>query len=286
MIIDGKKIAHEIQEEIRLQVEKLKGRKPCLAVVIVGQHPASLIYVRKKIEACHACGIQSIKIELPEETEEKQLLEEIDKLNRSLEVDGILVQLPLPPHMNPLTVIEKIAPSKDVDGLHPINVGKLLMGEKSGFISCTPLGIQTLIEKSNFDIAGKHVVILGRSMTVGKPVAALLMQSAANANATVTVLHSRSENIVELCKIADFIIVAIGKPAFLKKEMVKPEAVVIDVGINRAPFSKKIVGDADFDALVNYCQAITPVPGGVGPMTITMLLSNTLKSYLQSHLTL
>lgn len=283
MIIDGKKIANDIQEEIRSQVEKLPGRKPCLAVIMVGEHPASAIYVRRKIEACQACGIRSLKIELSEDIEEKQLLDEIDKLNRSNEVDGILIQLPLPPHMNPLAINEKIDPEKDVDGLHPVNVGKLLMGEKTGFIPCTPLGIQALIERSGFEIAGKHVVVIGRSMIVGKPVAALLMQSATGGNATVTVLHSRSEKIPEICRMADFIIVAIGKQNFLKQNMVKPGAVVIDVGINRIPGSKKIAGDADFDALVNTCAAITPVPGGVGPMTIAMLLSNTLKSYLKRH---
>jgi methylenetetrahydrofolate dehydrogenase (NADP+) / methenyltetrahydrofolate cyclohydrolase len=283
MIIDGKKIANDIQEEVRTQIEKLPGRKPCLAVVVVGEHPASAIYVKRKIEACQACAIRSIKIELSQDIGKKQLLDEIEKLNRSKEVDGILLQLPLPPHMNPLAIIEKIDPDKDVDGLHPLNVGKLLMGEKSGFVPCTPLGIQALIERSGFEIAGKHVVILGRSMIVGKPLAALLMQSATGGNATITVLHSRSENIPEICQMADFIIVAIGKPAFLKKEMVKPDAVVIDVGINRIPSSKKIVGDADFDPLAPYCKAITPVPGGVGPMTIAMLLANTLKSYLRTH---
>lgn len=284
MIIDGKKIANDIQEEIRSQIEKLSGRKPCLAVIMVGEHPASEIYVRRKMEACASCTIRSIKIELPADTTEEKLLNEVEKLNLSSEVDGILIQLPLPPHMNPLAINEKIDPEKDVDGLNPVNIGKLLMGEKSGFIPCTPLGIQTLIERSGFEIAGKHVVVIGRSMIVGKPVAALLMQSTAGGNATVTVLHSRSENIPEICQRADFIIVAIGKAGFLKKEMVKPDAVVIDVGINRIPSSKKIVGDADFDALEPYCRAITPVPGGVGPMTIAMLLSNTLKSYLRRKL--
>lgn len=283
MIIDGKKIANDIQEELRSQIEELPGRKPCLAVIMVGEHPASVIYVKRKIEACQACGIRSLKIALPENITEKQLLEEVVKLNRSSDVDGILIQLPLPPHMNPLAINENIDPAKDVDGLTPVNVGKLLMGEKTGFIPCTPLGIQTLIERSGFEIAGKHVVVIGRSMIVGKPVAALLMQSAAGGNATVTVLHSRSENIPEICRMADFIIVAIGKAGFLKKEMVKLGAVVIDVGINRIPDSKKIVGDADFEALEGHCRAITPVPGGVGPMTIAMLLSNTLKSYLRTH---
>lgn len=280
MIIDGKKIASAIQEEIRAQIEKIRGRKPCLAVIMVGSHPASEIYVRMKMEACQSCAIRSIKIQLPADIREEELLKEVEKLNQASDVDGILIQLPLPPHMNPLAINEKIDPSKDVDGLHPINVGKLLMGEKSGFIPCTPLGIQALIERSGFEIAGKHVVVIGRSMIVGKPVAVLLMQSATGGNATVTILHSRSENIPELCRMADFIIVAIGKPAFLKKEMVKKDAVVIDVGINRIPSSKKIVGDADFEALEPYCRAITPVPKGVGPMTIAMLLANTLKSYL------
>lgn len=279
MIIDGKKIALEIQEEIGREIERLKGRKACLAVVLVGEHPASTLYVRRKIEACRLVGIESIKIELPAATTQDVLINEIQKLNQDPHVDGILVQLPLPPHINPLLINSSIDPLKDVDGLNPINMGKLLMGEKGGFIPCTPLGIQTLLIRSGIEIEGKHVVIMGRSSIVGKPMAALLMQPYEGGNATVTILHSRSKDVDEICKTADIIVAAMGQPLFLKLSMVKKEAVVIDVGINR--IDRKIVGDADFTALVNHCKAITPVPGGVGPMTIAMLLSNTLKSYLQ-----
>lgn len=281
MIIDGKKISEEIQAEIRKEISSFKTRAPCLAVILVGEHPASSLYVKRKIEACKTAGIQSIKIALSSDTSKEALLNEIQKLNTNPDVDGILVQLPLPSHINPLEINEHILPTKDVDGLHPINLGKLLMGDKGGFIPCTPLGIQTLIRRSGFEIAGQHVVVIGRSSIVGKPMAALLMQSNEGGNATVSVLHSRSQNIPAICQMADIIIVAIGKPHFLTRDMVKKGAIVIDVGINRIEEGNKhrIVGDADFPALVDHCKAITPVPGGVGPMTIAMLLSNTLKSY-------
>lgn len=282
MIIDGKKISEEIQEEIRKKVSQLKSRPPCLAVILVGEHPASTLYVKRKIEACKSVGIQSLKIALPESISKTELLAHIDQLNQDAGVDGILVQLPLPQSINPLEVTERIFPAKDVDGLHPLNMGKLLMGEKGGFIPCTPLGIQTLLLRSGFDPKGKHAVVIGRSSIVGKPMAALLMQAREGGNATVTLMHSHSQNVKDICQTADLIITAIGKPRFLTVDMVKKGAVVIDVGINRIEENGKykIVGDADFVNLINHCQAITPVPGGVGPMTIAMLLANTLKSYL------
>jgi methylenetetrahydrofolate dehydrogenase (NADP+)/methenyltetrahydrofolate cyclohydrolase len=288
MLIDGKKVAGEIQNEIAELCAALKGRKPCLAVVHVGENPASAIYIHKKREACHATGIQSLYLHLPSHTSESELVKTIEGLNSDPKVDGILVQLPLPPHMNPLAINEKISPEKDVDGLHPMNMGRLLMGETKGFVPCTPLGIRTLLERSFIPVSGKHVAILGRSLIVGKPLAALLIQSAPESNASVTVLHSHSERIPEITRSADIVIVAIGKPQFLKRDMVKPGACVIDVGINRiedahSPSHFRIVGDSDFENLKDYCSAITPVPGGVGPMTIAMLLSNTLKSYQRSH---
>lgn len=284
MIIDGKKISEEIQREIAEEVRALKTRPPCLAVILVGAHPASNIYVTRKIAACKEAGIESLKIALPDTSTKEAIIAEIHQLNENAHVDGILIQLPLPPHINPLEIMEYIHPSKDVDGLNPLNMGRLLMGEKEGFTPCTPLGIQTLIKRSGFEIAGKHAVVLGRSVIVGKPMAALLMQSSDGGNATVSVLHSKSQNIKEICQMADILIVAIGSPKFLTKDMVKKDAIVIDVGINRIddpvnPGKFKLIGDADFDALVDHCKAITPVPGGVGPMTIAMLLHNTLKGY-------
>lgn len=274
MRIDGKKIAETIQAEIRSVILGFK-RKPCLAVVIVGENPASLIYVGKKIEACQLVGIESKKIAFPDQIEKAILIDTIKRLNEDPKVDGILIQLPLPNHIDPAEIISHISPLKDVDGLHPLNMGKLLIGDPQGFIPCTPLGVQALIKRSGFEISGKHVVILGRSMIVGKPTASLMLQE----NATVSLLHSRSQNTIEICRMADIVVAAIGKPYFLTSNMVKKDAIIIDVGINR--MDGKIVGDADYPNLINHCKAITPVPGGVGPMTIAMLLSNTLKSYIQ-----
>lgn len=284
MIIDGKAIALEIETEIKKQIDAIWGRKPCLAVILVGNHPSSEIYVRRKTEACEKAGMISKKILLPETVSEKNLLEQIMELNQAPDVDGILVQLPLPSHIDSSLILEAISPEKDIDGFHPINVGKLLVGNKDGFAPCTPLGIQVLMAKSGINVHGKHVAIIGRSNIVGKPMASLLIQSTPQANATVTILHSQSENLAEICRTCDVIIVAIGKPLFLKKEMVKKGAAVIDVGINRIedPSKKsgfRIVGDTDFEALIDHCSYITPVPGGVGPMTIAMLLSNTFKSF-------
>lgn len=286
MLIDGKAIAAQIQQEIKEAVAKLPGRKPCLAVVIVGEHPPSQIYVSRKMKACGEVGITSIQRKLPNTISEKELLAEIEKLNVNDAIDGILVQLPLPPHINPLKITYHINPKKDVDGLNPYNVGKLLIGDPHTFFPCTPLGIKELLIRSNVEVAGKHVVILGRSNLVGKPMAAILMQNIPGGNATVTVAHSRTKSLEALCANADVLIAAMGQPQFVKSSMVKPGAVVIDVGINKIgaenPLGYRLVGDVDFENVKDKCSLITPVPGGVGPMTIVMLLSNTLKSYLFS----
>ncbi|MGK5595354.1 MAG: bifunctional 5,10-methylenetetrahydrofolate dehydrogenase/5,10-methenyltetrahydrofolate cyclohydrolase [Parachlamydiaceae bacterium] len=286
MIIDGKSIAKDIHLDIASQIAQITKRKPCLSVILVGSHPSSEIYVRKKTDACAEVGIQSRKIVLPDSISQYELIEQIDLLNKDPLVDGILVQLPLPSHVNASAILQAVSPEKDIDGFHPINIGKLIIGETDCFAPCTPLGIQTLLEKLNISVAGKHVAIIGRSNIVGKPMAAMLMQSTPQANATVTILHSQSQNFASICSTCDIVIIAIGRPLFLKKEMVKSGAIVIDVGINRIadPAKKsgyRIVGDADFEHLVNHCSYITPVPGGVGPMTIAMLLSNTLKSFKQ-----
>jgi methylenetetrahydrofolate dehydrogenase (NADP+)/methenyltetrahydrofolate cyclohydrolase len=288
MLIDGKAIAADIQKEIKLFVDKQEGIKPCLAVIIVGDHAPSLIYINRKIQACAETGIESIRVALPSEITEEKLIEEVEKLNRTTKVNGILLQLPLPKHINPIHVVSHISPDKDVDGLHPINVGRMLIGEKDAFLPCTPHGIKVLLERSNIEVSGKHVVVLGRSNLVGKPMAAILMQNAAGANATVTVAHSRTSNLNSLCSSADIIIAAIGQPKFVTANMVKEGAVIIDVGINKIADANqksgyKIVGDVDFDNVKEKCSFITPVPGGVGPMTIAMLLWNTIKSFKQSH---
>jgi methylenetetrahydrofolate dehydrogenase (NADP+) / methenyltetrahydrofolate cyclohydrolase len=285
MLIDGKKISTEIQQEIKDQIDLLSGRKPCLAVILVGDHPASKIYISRKTEACASVGIQSIRKQFPSDINDQELFNEINALNNDPNVDGILVQLPLPPHINPFKVMELISPSKDVDGFHPLNVGKMLIGETDGFFPCTPLGIKVLLERTGVEVTGKHALVLGRSNIVGKPMAALLMQSTPGGNATVTIAHSHTKNLKELCQTADILIAAIGNPRYVTADMVKEGAVVIDVGINKiADATKKsgyqIVGDVDFHNVEKKCSFITPVPGGVGPMTIAMLLSNTLKSYL------
>lgn len=290
MLIDGKAIADQIQQEIKQRVNQLKENKPCLAVIILGAHPPSQIYVNRKIKACAETGIESIRIALPSEITEEKLINEIEELNRNARVNGILIQLPLPPHINPIPILRHISPEKDVDGLHPINVGKMLIGEKDAFFPCTPYGIKVLLERSNINVSGKHVLIIGRSNLVGKPMAAILMQNTEGANATVTVAHSKTSNLKELCLTADIIIAAIGQPKFVTADMVKEGAVVIDVGINKIPASSqkngyKIVGDVDFENVQHKCSAITPVPGGVGPMTIAMLLNNTLKSFIHKQLT-
>jgi methylenetetrahydrofolate dehydrogenase (NADP+) / methenyltetrahydrofolate cyclohydrolase len=286
MIIDGKKIANQIQQEIKEFISTLTTRPPCLAVVLVGEHVPSQIYIKRKQEACAEVGIQSIKVQFSEEISEAELIARIEVLNQDPLIDGILIQLPLPSHINPLHITHCINPSKDVDGFHPYNMGKTLLGETNGFLPCTPLGIKVLMERSGIELTGKHALVIGRSNIVGKPMAALLMQGAPGCNATVTVAHRFSADLKPFCLVADVIIVAIGKPNFITADMVKEGAVIIDVGINKVSDSSKIsgykiVGDVDFPNVSPKCSFITPVPGGVGPMTIAMLLQNTLLSYKQ-----
>lgn len=281
MIIDGKAIAKSIENSLKEATLHIKGRKPALAFVLVGDNPASIAFIRMKKKKCHEVGILSLDLELPSTISEDYLLEEIARMNANEQIDGILVQLPLPGHIKVEKILESIDPKKDVDGFHPLNMGRLLLGEKRGFFPCTPYGISILLHHSGIKVTGKHVVILGRSNIVGKPLAALLMQKDPNANATVTVAHSGTENLKSVCLSADILIAAIGKPHFVKADMVKEGAVVIDVGINR--IGGKIVGDVDFEQVASKCSHITPVPGGVGPMTIAMLLSNTILSYQRSQ---
>ena len=270
IIIDGKRISQEIKYELKDKVEALKavGKKAALAVVQVGNDPASCVYVNNKKKACAYIGIESLSYELEEETTEEELLELIKRLNEDEKVHGILVQLPLPKHINEDKIIQAISPKKDVDGFHPENVGKLVIGEK-GFVSCTPAGVIQLLKRSNIEIAGKNCVVVGRSNIVGKPMALLMLRE----NATVTIAHSKTQNLKELCKTADILIVAIGKPRFITSEYIKEGAVVIDVGIHRDE-NNKLCGDVKYEDVVEIASAITPVPGGVGPMTIAMLMNN------------
>ena len=269
-IIDGKQISKDIKEELKAEVASLaaQGRKCCLAVIQVGNDPASSVYVGNKKKACAYVGIESLVYELPEETTEEELLTIIDKLNKDANVHGILCQLPLPKHINEDHVIKAISPKKDVDGFHPQNVGALVIGEK-GFVSCTPAGIIQLLKRSNIEMDGKHCVVVGRSNIVGKPMSLLMLRE----NATVTICHSHTKNLKEICKEADILIVAIGKPQFIDKEYVKDGAVVIDVGIHRDE-NNKLCGDVKYDEVEPIASYITPVPGGVGPMTIAMLMHN------------
>ncbi|MDB6081108.1 MAG: folD [Chlamydiia bacterium] len=286
MLIDSHTIAREIHEEVKKTIDSLKylPRKPCLAAVLATKHPASQTYVARKVKACHEVGIES-KVFHIEPTSTKELLNFIDTLNNDPSIDGILIQLPLPPHIKLLDVLMHVDPSKDVDGFHPLNAGKVLLQDPSAFYPCTPLGIKVLLERKSIDVYGKHVVIIGRSNLVGKPLATILMQDAPGCNASVTVTHNKTRNLQEITKTADILVVAIGKPLYIGPDMIKDGAVVVDVGINKIEDASKksgyrIVGDVDFDAVRKKCSAITPVPGGVGPMTIAMLLKNTLKSYL------
>ncbi len=269
-IIDGKRISQEIKEELKQEVAVLReaGKECCLAVIQVGDDPASSVYVRNKKRACEYIGVRSLSYELPESTTEEELLALIGKLNEDQTVHGILCQLPLPKHIDEEKVLNTISPKKDVDGFHPQNVGALVVGQK-GFISCTPAGIIELLKRSNIEIAGKHCVVIGRSNIVGKPMALLMLRE----NATVTVCHSKTTNLKEICKEADILIVAIGKPQFVTADYVKDGAVVIDVGIHRDA-ENKLCGDVAYDEVKDHTSAITPVPGGVGPMTIAMLMHN------------
>ena len=274
-IMDGRKVSQDIKKWITWRTGELKDRTgivPSLASILVGDDPASEIYVRNKRRACGRCGMLSEEYNLPEETSEEELLSLIERLNLDEKVHGILVQLPLPPHMNSTKVIRKVSPDKDVDGFHPENAGKLLQ-ENPSAISCTPYGIEKLLDHYGIKILGRHVVIVGKSNIVGKPAAALML----NRDATVTIAHIETENLSVVTTMADILIVAIGNPQFIKKEMIKEGAVVVDVGINRSE-SGKIVGDVDFEDVKEKASYITPVPGGVGPMTITMLLWNTLEA--------
>lgn len=273
-IIDGKKISQEIKDELKEKVAAMakEGKKVALAVIQVGNDPASSVYVRNKKKACEYIGIESLSYELPQETTEEELVALIEKLNADTKVNGILVQLPLPKQINEEKIIQTISPDKDVDGFHMQNVGALCTGGK-GYVSCTPLGIITLLKRSGIEIAGKRCVVMGRSNIVGKPMAMLLLRE----NGTVTICHSKTQDMKEITKQADILVVAIGKPKFVDETYVKEGAVVIDVGIHRNA-ENKLCGDVDFDKVAPHTSAITPVPGGVGPMTIAMLMNNCVSS--------
>lgn len=281
MIIDGKKCSEEILENLRRDISEYKektGKVPGLAVIILGNNAASKIYVKSKIRACEKTGILSREIILDENISEEELINEIEKLNSDKSINGILVQLPLPSHINEKKICEAISVKKDVDGFKAENLGKIMLGDDDGFISCTPQGIIYLIDQLNMDLHGKNVVVVGRSNIVGKPVASLLI----NKGATTTVCNSRTKDLAGILKKADIIVIAIGKAKFLTKDMVKEGAVVIDVGINRV--DGKIYGDVDYENVKDIVSHITPVPGGVGPMTIAMLLKNTVKAFCKEEL--
>src|SRR2546429_1313124 len=284
-LIDGRSIAEKVYVDLRREIADLKskGVTPGLAVVLVGDNPASRTYVRSKDKMSRELGLHSVKLELPAETTQSELVARIEELNRDPKVHGILVQSPPPKQIDEAAIVRALDPRKDVDGFHPPNVAKLAMGDPSGFVPCTPLGVQRLLIETKIDIAGAHVVVLGRSMIVGKPVALLLMQKAKGGDATVTVAHSRTKNLEEITRSADILIAAIGRAHFVKANHVREGAVVIDVGINRVEDKTsgrgyRLVGDVAFDEVAPKCRAITPVPGGVGPMTIAMLMSNTVKA--------
>ena len=288
-LIDGKSVSQKVLDECALEVERIsaKGIKPGLAVVLVGNDPASKAYVGSKVKTCQKLGIHSVKIELPEDTTQEKLLQVIDELNGDSSIHGILVQSPPPDHIDESTVVRKISPQKDVDGFHPENVAKLTLEDSDGFIPCTPLGCLRLLQEYGIDTNGANVVVVGRSMIVGKSMALLLMANNANANATVTVAHSRTKDLKSICSTADIIIAAVGIPNIIGKEHVSDGAVIIDVGINRvndenAKRGYRLVGDVNFSEVADKCSAITPVPGGVGPMTIAMLISNTIKACQKS----
>lgn len=286
-IIDGKAIAQSVKDDVAKKVSELaaKGIQPCLAVILVGNNPASVSYVTGKQKALQATGMADKSIHLPEKTTEDELLRCIDTLNKDKTVNGILVQLPLPSHINEDRVIMAISPEKDVDGFHPVNAGNLMIGRKT-FLPCTPHGITVLLEKMNIETSGKHCVIIGRSNIVGKPLAILM--SSKKINATVTICHTGTKNIEQFVKQADIVIAAAGHPMTVTKQMVKPGAVVIDVGVNRIQDSTKksgfrLAGDVDYDGVSETASYITPVPGGVGPMTIAMLMVNTLEAALNQN---
>lgn len=287
-LIDGKMTAQQVRDKLKQEIEATRqaGVTPGLAVVLVGEDPASQVYVNSKVKACEELGIYSQKWALPTETTQEELIELIHRLNADPGIHGILVQSPPPPHIDEEAVILNIDPAKDVDGFHPVNVAKLVLEDSSGFVPCTPLGCMELLKAYGIPTQGKHAVVIGRSMIVGKPMAHLLVSK--QANATVTIAHSRTANLAELCRTADILVAAVGRAEMVKADYIKPGAVVLDVGINRIedatrPRGYRIVGDVDFEAVRDLCSAITPVPGGVGPMTIAMLMANTVKACRQIH---
>ena len=284
-LIDGRAVAETVYADLRGQIAELKSRglTPGLAVVLVGDDPASRAYVRSKDKMSRELGLHSLKLELPAATTQIELLSRIEELNRDPAIHGILVQSPPPPQIDEAAIVRALDPRKDVDGFHPENVAKLALGDSSGFVPCTALGVQRLLLESKIPITGAHVVVLGRSMIVGKPVALLFMRKGEGGDATVTVVHSRSRNLEEITRSADILIAAIGRAGFVKAQHVRKGIVVVDVGINRVEDATKksgyrLVGDVDFDEVEPQASALTPVPGGVGPMTIAMLMSNTVKA--------
>ena len=283
-LLDGKRLSKEILEELRARLESLQGPRPCVAFIRVGEDPASVYYVKSKQKKAAGIGIESRLLTLPLETTEGELIGHIEAFNADPEVHGILVQAPLPGHMNERTIFNTVAPEKDVDGFSTTNLGRLVQEDPDAFVACTPAGIAEMIRRYKIETEGRHVVVLGRSLIVGKPAALNFMRKAPFANATVTVCHSRTGNLPEITRQADILIAAIGRPAFVTADMVRPGATIIDVGINRVedPASAKgyrIVGDVDFENVAPLCTAISPVPGGVGLMTVAMLMSNTLKAW-------
>ena len=287
-LIKGRAIAEKVYAELRGDIAELKksGRTPGLAVVLVGDNPASRAYVHSKDKMCRDLGLHSVKLELPADTTQSELLARVEELNRDPAIHGILVQSPPPRHIDEATIVRALDPAKDVDGFHPENVAKLTLGDESGFVPCTPLGCQRLLIESGIEISGAHVVVLGRSMIVGKPLALLLMRKGRGGDATVTVAHSRSQSLAEITRSADILIAAIGQPEFVRAEHVRDGAVVIDVGINRVDDATmergyRLVGDVAFAEVSKKASSITPVPGGVGPMTIAMLMTNTVKACRQ-----
>ena len=288
-LIDGRVIAEKVYVDLRREIAELKEKDvtPGLAVVLVGDDPASRAYVRSKDKMCRELGLHSLKLELPASTTQTELLNRVEELNADSAIHGILVQSPPPAHIDETAIVRALDPRKDVDGFHPENVAKLVLDDSSGFVPCTPLGVQRLLIESKININGAHVVVLGRSMIVGKPLALLLMQKNEKANATVTVVHSRSRDLADITRSADIIIAAIGRAGFVKADHVREGAIVVDVGINRVEDAAsqrgyRLAGDVAFDEVSKKASAITPVPGGVGPMTIAMLMSNTVKAARQA----
>lgn len=283
LIIDGKQLARDIRGEIKVEVDRIReglGRAPGLNLLLVGEDPASEVYVRNKGKDCENVGIRSIIVRMPADAEEAAVIHQVEEWNADPTVDGILVQLPLPKHIDEMRVLRTIDPHKDVDGFHPMNAGKLMIG-LDGFIPCTPFGVLEMLKRSNIETSGKHVVVVGRSNIVGKPIAMLMAQKRPQGNATVTICHTGTKDLASFTKQADIVIAAVGKARVITADMIKPGAVVIDVGINRidhADGTTGLVGDVDFDSVAPIASAITPVPGGVGPMTRAMLLMNTLKA--------